>query len=121
VSGLLRTRRIGLLGLSALRNKPTKPKLIRYPPDLSIDIPDLLHVSLGPSSVFRVRGYGACLALRSPRASALSPVHPTSVTSGDNGVLAECTFSRFRVAPLARPIGPEPRATARVYQRFMVI
>ena len=68
-----------------------------------------------------VRRCGLRFTLRGPRASALAPVHPTSVTSGDNGVLAECTFSRFRVAPLARPSGPEPRATARVYQRFMII
>ena len=121
MSGVLRTRRIGLLGLSALRNEPTKPKFIRYPPDVSINIPDLLQVSLGPSSVFRVRRCGPRFTLRSPWASALAPVHPTSITSGDNGVLAEFTFSRFRVAPLPRPIGPEPRAAARVYQSFMII
>jgi len=71
--------------------------------------------------VLRVRRCGPRFTLRGPWAGGLAPVHPTSVTSGDNRVLAGCTFSRFRVAPLARPIGPEPRATARVYQRFMII
>ena len=71
--------------------------------------------------MLRVRRCGPRFNLRGPRASALATVHPTSVSPGDNGVLAECTFSRFRVAPLARPSGPEPRATARVYQRFMII
>lgn len=71
--------------------------------------------------MLRVRRCGPRFTLRGPRASALATVHPTSVAPGDNGVLAGCTFSRFRVAPLARPIGPEPRATARVYQRFMII
>ena len=58
---------------------------------------------------------------RGPRASALAPVHSATIASGDNRVLAGCTFSRFRVAPVARPTGPEPRAAARVYQRFMII
>ena len=71
--------------------------------------------------MFRVRRCGPRFTLRGPRASALSPVHPTSVTSGDNGVLAGRTFARFGEAPVARPTGPEPRAAARVYQRFMVI
>ena len=71
--------------------------------------------------MLRVRRGDPCFALRGPRASALATVHPTSVAPGDNGVLAGRTFSRFRVAPLARPVGAEPRATARVYQRFMII
>lgn len=121
MSGVLRTRRIGLLGLSALRNEPTKPKFIRYPPDISINIPDLLQVSLGPSSVFRVRCCGPRFALRGPWSGGLPAMHPTPVTSGDDRVLAGCSLSSFSEAPLARPTGPEPRATARVYQRFMVV
>ena len=121
MSGLLRTRRIGLLGLSALRNKPTKPQLIRYPPDFGVDIPNLLYMSLGPSSVFRVRCCGPRFALRGPWTSGLAAMHPAPVASGDDGVLARSAFARFRMAPLARPTGPEPRTTARVYQRFMII
>ena len=71
--------------------------------------------------MLRVRRCGPRFTLRGPRTSALAPVHAAAITSGNNGVLAGRTFSRFRVAPLARPIGPEPRATARVYQRFMII
>ena len=71
--------------------------------------------------MLRVRRRDPRFTLRGPRASALAPVHSATISSGDNRVLAGCTFSRFRVAPLARPVGAEPRATARVYQRFMII
>ena len=120
MSGLLRTRRIGLLGLSALRNKPTKPKFIRYPPDLGVYIPNLLDVSPGPSSVFRVRCCGPRFALRGPWAGGLAPMHPAPVASGDDGVLARGAFTGFCMAPLARPTGPEPRTTAGVDEFFAV-
>jgi len=71
--------------------------------------------------VLRVRRSDPRFTLRGPRASALTPMHSATIASGNNRVLAGCPFSRFRVAPLARPVGAEPRATARVYQRFMII
>jgi len=80
---------------------------MRNPPDLSIDIPDLLHVSLGPTSVFRVRRCDPRFAFRGPWACAFTAVHPTPVASGDHGVLARGAFTRFCMAPLARPVGAE--------------
>ena len=103
-----------------LRNKPVPLKLIGYPPDLGVDIPYLLHVSPGPSSVFRVRCCGPRFSLRGPWAGGLAPMHPAPVASGDDGVLTRSAFAGFRMAPLARPTGPEPRATARVDEFFTV-
>ena len=120
VGGALRTLRIGLLGLSASRNKPAALEFISNPPDLGVDIPNLLYVSLGPSSVFRVRCCDPRFAFRGPWSGGLAPMHPTSVASSDDWVLAGGTFTRFSVAPLARPTGPEPRITARVDEFFTV-
>jgi len=103
-----------------LRNKPIPLKLIGYPPDLGINIPNLLNMSLGPSSVFRVRRCDPRFAFRGPWSGGLAPMHPAPVASGDDGVLARGAFTGFCVAPLARPTGPEPRATARVDEFFAV-
>ena len=103
-----------------LGNKPTKPQLIRYPPDLRVDIPDLLNMSLGPSSVFRVRCCDPRFTLRGPWSGGLAPMHPTSVASSDDWVLAGGTFTRFCMAPLARPVGAEPRTAAGVDEFFAV-
>jgi hypothetical protein len=70
--------------------------------------------------VFRVRRCGLRFTLHGPWSGGLAPMHPTSVASSDDGVLARRAFARFRVAPLARPTGPEPRITARVDQFFAV-
>lgn len=70
--------------------------------------------------MFRVRCYGSRFALRGPWTGGPAPVHPTSVASGDDGVLAGRAFARFCMAPLARPTGPEPRITARVDEFFAV-
>ena len=70
--------------------------------------------------MFRVRCCDPRFALRGPWAGGPAPVHPTSVASGDDGVLAGGAFTRFRMAPLARPTGPEPRTTARVDEFFAV-
>ena len=59
-------------------------------------------------------------ALRGPWTSGLAAMHPAPVASGDDGVLARSAFARFRMAPLARPTGPEPRTTARVDEFFAV-
>ena len=113
-------QRIGLLGLAALRNKPVPPEFISNPSDLGVDIPNLLNMCLGPSSMFRVRRCDPRFTLRGPWSGGLAPMHPTSVASGDDGVLAGGAFARFCMAPLARPAGPEPRTTARVDEFFAV-
>ena len=71
--------------------------------------------------MLRVRRSDPRFTLRGPRTGRLAAMHPAPVASGDDGVLARSAFARFRMAPLARPTGPEPRTTARVYQRFMII
>ena len=89
------------------------PELIRYPPDLCIYILYLFNVLLGPSSVFQVGGRDPRFTLRGPWSGRLAAMHPAPVPSGDDGVLARRAFARFCMAPLARPMGPEPCATAR--------
>ena len=101
-------------------NTPIPRQLIRYPSDLGVDILNLLNMSLGPPSVFRVCCSGPCLTLRGPWAGGLAPMHPTPVASGDHGVLARGAFTRFCMAPLARPTGPKPRTTARIDEFFAV-
>ena len=38
----------------------------------------------------------------------------------NGGVLARRAFARFRMAPLARPVGAEPRTTAGINELFAV-
>ena len=59
--------------------------------------------------------------LRGPRSGGVAAGHAASVPACNNGVLARSAFSRFRMAPLARPVRAEPRATARFNQRFSII
>ena len=59
-------------------------------------------------------------ALRGPWTSGLAAMHPAPVASGDDGVLARSAFARFRMAPLARPVRAEPRATAGFDELFSV-
>ena len=84
-----------------------------YPPNLGIYILYLFDVALGPSSVFQVGGRDPRFTLRGPWTGRPAAMHPAPVPSGDDGVLAGSTFARFCMAPLARPMGPEPRTTAR--------
>ena len=84
-----------------------------YPPNLGIYILNLFNVVLGPSSVFQVGGRDPRFTLRGPGSGGLAAMHPAPVPSGDDGVLAGGAFTGFRMAPLARPMGPEPRTTAR--------
>ena len=112
--------RIATSGPSKLGNKPIPLKLVGYPPDLGVDIPNLLNMSLGPSSVFRVRCCDPRFTLRGPWSGGLAPMHPAPVASGDDGILARRAFARFRMAPLARPVGPEPRITAGIDEFFAV-
>ena len=100
-------------GQRVLRYKPLPPELMCYPPDLCIYILYLFDMALGPSSVFQVGGRDPRFTLRGPWSGGLAPMHPTPNPSGDDGVLAGSAFARFCMAPLARPMGPEPRTTAR--------
>ena len=106
------TLRFHRLRYRASANKPTKPKLIGYPPDLGINIPNLLHVSLGPSSVFSLRRRDPRFALRGPRTCGLAAVHAAPVPVRDDGVLAGRALTRFCEAPLARPVGAEYKTGA---------
>ena len=45
---------------------PVPSECQRDPPQLSIDLLDLLNMSLGPSSVLRLLRSGPCLAFRRP-------------------------------------------------------
>ena len=62
--------------------------------------------------MLRVRRSGPRLAFSGPWSGGLAPLHPASVASGDDGVLAGRAFTGFSQAPLARPTGPKPRTTA---------
>jgi hypothetical protein len=48
-------------------------------------------------------------------------MHTAPVPVRDYGVLTGRPLAGFSQAPLARPTGPEPRATARFNQRFSII
>ena len=84
-----------------------------YPPNLRIYILNLFNVALGPSSVSQVGGRDPRSSLLGPWTGRFAPMHPTPVPSGYDGVLAGGAFARFCIAPSARPMGPEPRTTAR--------
>ena len=111
----------GKCGLNHLSgDDPIPSKCIGYPPQLCIYIPNLFHVGRGPSSVLRVRRRDPSFALRGPWACGLAAVHAAPVPVRDDGVLAGCPLACFGQAPLTRPVGPEPRATARFDELFSV-
>jgi hypothetical protein len=60
------------------------------------------------------------LTFRGPWSGGLASMHSAPLSSGDDWVLARCTFAGFCAAPLARPCGPEPRTTARVDELIVV-
>ena len=97
-----------------------KDKLIRNPPQLGIYELDLFHVSLGPSLVLHVRCYGPCFSFGCPGSGRLAAVHAASVPVCNNGVLVGRALAGFRMAPLARPTGPELRTTAGINEFFSV-
>ena len=71
--------------------------------------------------MLRVRCRYPRFTVRGPWPGGLAAVHPAPVAFCDDRVLAGCSLAGLSEAPLARPVGAEPRATARVYQRFMII
>ena len=85
-----------------------------------MDIFKRRNVSRGPLSMLRVRGSYPRFALRGPRTCGLAAVHAAPVPVRDDGVLAGCPLAYFGQAPLPRPVGPEPRATARLNESFSV-
>ena len=70
--------------------------------------------------MLRVSCYGPRLAFGRSWSGALPAMHPASVTIGDDGVLARRAFAGFSQAPLAWPMGPEPRTTASFDELFAV-
>ena len=78
-------------------------------------------MSRGPSSVLRVRRSDPRFTLRGPRTGRLAAMHPAPVTIRDDRVLAGSSLAGLSEAPLSRPVGPEPRATARFNKRFSII
>lgn len=85
-----------------------------------MDSPDPCNMGLGPSSVLHVPRYGSRLAFGGPWSGALATMHPAPVAVGDDGVLARRSFAGFSQAPLAWPMGPEPRTTASFNELFAV-
>jgi hypothetical protein len=102
------------------RNKPVPLELIRDPPDLGINVPNLCLMSLGPSSVLRVLCCDPRFAFSGPWSGAQAAMHPAPVPICHDGILAGRIFAGFSEAPLARPFGPEPRTTARFNELFPV-
>ena len=113
-------RHPGTVGPLPSGNKPVSLELVGDSPDLGINISNLCHVGLGPSPVLRVRRYGPRFTLHGPRPGRLAPMHSAPVPSGDDGVLAGRAFTGFCEAPLAWPMGPEPRTRTRINELFSV-
>jgi hypothetical protein len=88
-----------------------------YPPDLGINVPNLFRVSLGPSSVLRMRRYGPRLALGCPWSGAQAAMQPTPGLSFEGRLLARGTSAGFSEASFARPIATKTRGPADFDQR----
>ena len=86
-------------------------------PQLRIDLSDPCNVSLGPSSVLRMRGSGPCLALRRPWSGRPAAMQPTPGLSFEGRLLAGGAPAGFSEAALARPIATKTRCPAGFYQR----
>ena len=103
-----------------LGNKAGQLKLVGKPPQFGIDRLDLLHMSLGPSPVLRVRRYGPCLAFRCPWPGRAASVQPTPGLSLERSLLAGRAPTCLGKASLARPVDPETRFAAR-FDKILVV
>lgn len=70
--------------------------------------------------MFCVRRRDPRFTLRGLWAGRRATVHPAPVPVRDDGVLARGALTRFGQASLPRPVGAEPRATARFNEIFSV-
>ena len=96
---------------------PLPPHLVKDPPQLGVDLPDLLDMRPGPSAVRRVRGCYPRLALRGPRSRAFAAVQLASGFLLERRFLATVTPTGFCPASCSRPGGPEPGLKPRLNQR----
>ena len=103
-----------------LGNKPVPLKLVSNPPQFGIDRLDLLHMSLGPSPVLRVRRYGPGSAFLGSRSGAPAAMQLAAVSTSNGGVLAKCSSTGFSQASRARPTRPKTRCHAR-FDKFCVV
>ena len=89
-------------------------------PQLRIDLSDPCNVSLGPSSVLRVRGSGPCLALRCPRSGRPATMQLASAPTFNCRVLAGAAAPGLCTASAPRPIRSETRCHARLGKLFTI-
>ena len=90
---------------------------MRNPPDLGINVPNPLNMSLGPSPVFRVRCCDTRLSFRGPWACAQAAMQPTPALSFEGRLLARGASACFSEAAFARPIATKTRCPADFDQR----
>ena len=102
------------------RNKPVPLELIRDPPDLGINVPNLCLMSLGPSSVLRVLCCDPRFAFSGPWSGAQAAMQPTPGLSFEGRLLARGASACFSEAAFARPIATKTRCPADFDQRFVV-
>ena len=76
-------------------------------------------MSLGPSSVLRVRRSGPRSAFSGPWSGGLAAVQPTPGLSFEGRLLAKGASACFSEAALARPIATKTRCPADFDQRFV--
>ena len=105
--------RKGFAGLSAL----AETVLQRDP---YADFTSPCNVSLGPSSVLRMRHYGPGSAFLGSRSGAPAAMQLAAVSTSNGGVLAKCSSTGFSQASRARPTRPKTRCHAR-FDKFCVV
>jgi hypothetical protein len=93
---------------------------MRNPPDLGINVPNPLNMSLGPSSVLRVRRSGPRFTLRGPRSRRPAAMQLAPGPTFNGRVLAGRSPAGLGKAPLAGPIRPKTRCMAGFSKRCVV-
>ena len=98
--------------------QPIPLELIRN--SLDLDSLDPCNLGPGPSSVLRVRRYGACLAFGCPWSGGLAAVQLAPAPLFNGRVLAGRSLAGLCKAPLARPVRPKTRCMAGFSKRCVV-
>ena len=95
------------------RDQPVPLKLVCNPSQFSVDSPDLLNVSLGPSSMLCVRRRDPRLAFECPWSGRPAAMQLAPGPTSNGGVLARLAGPGPCTAPAPLPIWPETSFDAR--------
>ena len=120
IQGTLQQHQRHSVGKQWLAEQPRPLALKGDLPQLRIDLSNPCNVSLGPSSVLRMRRYRPGSAFLGSRSGAPAAMQLAAVSTSNGGVLAKCSSTGFSQASRARPTRPKTCCHARL-DKFCVV